>query len=116
MSKYDMDGHLEVIDPSRLKVGNVVRYTYGDGGMPTFSDSVITSIRSMNEGRYSHNILQDALRVGDVEVHLARPFLSADGSGSWCVSVENYRVSGNRLLSSHKVVVQSTGEYASHCV
>lgn len=106
MSKYDMDGHLEVIDPSRLKVGNVVRYTYGDGAAPTFSDSVVVQIEL--------DMLSDSIECA--KIHLARPFLSADGSGWWYVSVENYSVSGSRLLSSHKVVVQSTGEYASHCM
>lgn len=125
--KYEGDGHLERIDAERLQVGCVVRMPYRSGGVSAYSDCTVTRIyvKSWKDSRddTSYDNLHEALEAHKkskdtyVWVKLSRPYLYANTIGcvaNWLVGVETYEVEGARLLDTHKVVVQSTGEYANH--
>jgi len=131
MSKYKGDGALEQINPERLTLGCVVRMPYGSGEVPAFGDSVIIGIHvSYSSKRTSkercdkrhYETLAQALtqaQSGDfVVVSLARPYVYANNpfvsTPGWLVGCEKYEVMGDRIIDTHKVVVQSTGEYATY--
>lgn len=128
--KYDTDGHMEHIDPDRLTLGNVLRWPHRDGSMTAFSDNVVIGIKvsyhhkraAVERVDHRHfNTLADAIAHAKkddyVYVLVARPYLycsnafgSMPGATMWA---EKYEIPGDRILDTHKVVVQSTGEYAS---
>lgn len=121
--KYAGDGHLEPIDAKRLAVGHVLRYPYRDNAVPAFSDAVVLSIELRHSQDTNQRRVYDTFAEAEAEfltlpehkynlvVKVARPYLYAH-HGNWLQSVETYEVYGNRIFESHKVVVNSTGEYA----
>jgi hypothetical protein len=128
MSKYQGDGHNERIDPARLVLGSVLRMPYGSGSIPAFGDSVVTGIyvsyartTSFGNNREHFSTLAEAMAKASkddfVFVKLARPYTYCnnpfDTIPGWLVGVESYEAMGNRLIDTHRVVVQSTGEYAT---
>lgn len=123
--KYEGDGHLEHIDPERLTVGCVVRMPFSSGSVAAYSDATVTRIyvQSSNGDDTSYDNLLEALgtakRGQTVTVTLSRPYLYSNTVGciaNWLVGVETYNVVGARMMETHKVVVQSTGEYAGRRV
>jgi hypothetical protein len=136
-SKYDGDGNLEVIDPSRLTLGCVLRMPYKDGSVSAFGDNVVIGMwvsyspkRAGEKGtdrKWFYN-LQEAMdhchsdingQTDYVFVQLARPYAYANTIGcsaNFLLGVEKYEVMGHRIQDSHKVVVQSTGQYANYSI
>jgi hypothetical protein len=103
----------------------------GETNLPAFSDNVVLGIKvSYHPKRqvaekvdHRHFETLDAAlkdqRKGDfVFVILARPYMYCSnvfGSmPNWLVGCEKYEAMGDRMLDTHKVVVQSTGEYATY--
>lgn len=128
--KYDGDGHMETIDPERLTLGNVIRRNHQGGNLPTFSDCVIIGIKvELSERRQNRGLgktitcetlagaLKEAQDRDFVVLTLARPYLYANNPfmsiPGALVGHERFEVFGERLTESFKVVVMSTGEYAS---
>jgi hypothetical protein len=119
--KYDADGYEERIDPERLTLGNVVRMK--TLGIPAFSDNVVLRItvhyygKRQTEKRREYDVydtlgeaLESATKDDYVSVKLARPYMY-EHIGGPLMGCENYEIDGRRMLDTHKVVVQSTGEY-----
>lgn len=131
MYKYANDGNVETIDPARLTLGSVVRMVCHSGAVSAFADSVVTGIyvsyfrstHAFSQDKEHFATLAEALaKAGKddyVYVKLARPYLYCNNPfqsmPNWLVGVESYEVLGHRIIESHKVVVQSTGEYATYC-
>jgi len=126
--KYDHDGEMERIDPQRLMVGHVVRQTIGGDHISAFSDSVVTGIyvkswkdRGKQDRKFYDTLAQARAaqtKEDYVYVVLSRPYMYANNIGGgdpgWLVAVSTYEAPGERMEDCYKVVVQSTGEYASY--
>ena len=128
---YEGDGNLERIDPTRLTIGNVVRMSYRDGGFTPFNDCVVLGIRvdlstrRRDKGLQPHihcETLAAAMKEaqpGDyVIVILGRPYMYADNPfasmPNAMMGYEKYEVYGDRIQDTHKVIVNSKGEYHSY--
>lgn len=128
---YEGDGNLEHIDPERLTIGNVLRMSYRGGGFTPFNDCVVLAIRvdvsasRQNKGLGKHiscETLAGALKAakeGDwVIVVLGRPYMYADNPflsmPAALVGYEKYEVFGNQIQDTHKVIVNSRGEYTQY--
>lgn len=119
--KYEGDGNLETIDPDRLQVGHVLRSDYNrEGRWSAFSDKVVLKIvrhgarSSLGECTRSYDTLGQAMKEakqfgGHVGIQVARPYLY-EHVGEPLLGCEKYELD-LRCLESHKVLVQSTGEY-----
>jgi len=118
---------METIDPERLTIGCVVRMPHSDGSVSTFDDSVVTGISNKSwkdptRRPTFYDNLHEALKACKsdelTQVTLSRPYLYAHNIGggmpNWLVGVTTFEAQGNRMVDTHRVVVQSTGEYANH--
>lgn len=127
--KYETDGHLETIDPSRLTVGCVIREVHSDGSSPAFADAVVTAfhlILPFGMKTEVHDTAESAMQAlqalkihgGYVAMKIARPYLYSASIGicsNWLVGVEASEVCSDLgSLKGYKAVVMSTGEYATY--
>jgi len=120
---------MEVIDPERLTLGNVLRK--GSSIRSAFDDAVIIGIHVSFGDKKVHFLTLDsaqkaASNADYIAISLARPYLYASNAfGSipnWLTGVERYEVVGSRdvftrrtkVVDTHRVVVMSTGEYACY--
>ncbi len=117
--KYDCDGILEHIDPSRIRVGNVVRMASDAWSMPAFSSSVVLQIKVVySDGSYTSfdnlgEVPEVDMRNGRVSVGLGRPYMYVTRLGNPLTGLEIYEAPARSFLDNYRVVVLSTGEYAS---
>jgi hypothetical protein len=136
MSKHECDGHARAFtEEGEVRIGVVVRRYQSDGGLSTFSDTVIVGITYGEEFRRKHfsdltsayTAYCEEMRLGlavnrkdtayrGIQIHLARPYLYADSIGTsinHLTGVEKHSTSAARLLDEYNLIEMSTGKPAT---